>query len=361
MMEATIQTKGLVSASSERELLLTVRCGQSMKGLMSTLPTRNAARIGIPWTEMGLGCWQLGGGWGAEWSDAVADDILEAAYAAGVRFFDTADVYGGGRSEKSLAPFLARHSDAHVATKLGRDGLYPNDYTRDSLRKATDASRKRLGVEQLPLTQLHCVPTSVLREGAVFDWMREQQAEGRIRRFGASVESVEEGLLCLEQEGLSSLQVIFNVFRQKPAEVLLPRALEKGVAIIVRLPFASGLLTGKLRKDTPFLTGDHRSFNRDGAAFNVGETFAGLPYEKGVELSEQLATRLPTGWTLAQMSLRWILDHPAVTVVIPGASSPAQARSNAAACALPPLSLSLHEELARFHALHVNAHIRGPY
>lgn len=328
---------------------------------MSTLPTRTAARIGIPWTETGLGCWQLGGGWGAEWDDAVASDILEAAYASGVRFFDTADVYGGGRSEQSLAPFLARHDDVQVATKLGRDGLYPDGYSRESLRKATDASRKRLGLDQLPLTQLHCVPTEILRAGEIFDWMREQQADGRIRRFGASVESVEEGLICLEQEGLSSLQVIFNLFRQKPAADLLPRALEKGVAIIVRLPYASGLLTGKLRRDSSFLPGDHRNFNRDGAAFNVGETFAGLPYETGVALAEQLAEKVPAGMSFAQMSLRWILDHPAVTVVIPGASSPAQARANAEASALPPLSPALHRDLAEFYTQEVKSHIRGPY
>lgn len=161
---------------------------------MSILPTRTAPQIGIPWTEVGLGCWQLGGGWGAEWDDAVALEILEASYAAGVRFFDTADVYGGGRSEHSLAAFLASHDDVQVATKLGRKGLYPDGYTRESLRAATDVSRQQLGLEQIPLTQLHCVPTKVLREGVIFDWMREQQAAGLIRRFGASVESVEEGL-----------------------------------------------------------------------------------------------------------------------------------------------------------------------
>ncbi|MCC5849971.1 MAG: aldo/keto reductase [Verrucomicrobia bacterium] len=328
---------------------------------MNTLTTRTADATGTPWTEIGLGCWQLGGGWGAEWSDEEADRILESAYVSGVRFFDTADVYGGGSSERSLAPFLARHDDAVVATKLGRDGLYPDGYTRESLRKATDASRQRLGLDQLPLTQLHCVPAAILRRGEIFDWMREQQSDGLIRRFGASVESVEEGLLCLEQEGISSLQVIFNLFRQKPAAELLPRAREKGVAIIVRLPLASGLLTGKLRKDTTFLQGDHRNFNRDGSAFNVGETFAGLPYETGVELAEQLAALVPKDLTPARMSLRWILDHPAVTVVIPGASSPAQAEENAAASTTPPLPHPLHLDLADFYARKVHTHIRGPY
>jgi aryl-alcohol dehydrogenase-like predicted oxidoreductase len=310
---------------------------------------------------VGLGCWQLGGGWGAEWDDSVAQEILEAAYASGVRFFDTADVYGGGLSEQSLAPFLARHNDVQVATKLGRKGLYPAGYSRESLRKATHASRQQLGLEQIPLTQLHCVPTDVLREGTIFDWMREQKSDGLIRRFGASVESVEEGLICLEQESLSSLQVIFNIFRQKPAEELLPLAQAKGVAIIVRLPLASGLLTGKLRKDTEFSSADHRNFNKDGAAFNVGETFAGLPYETGVELSEQLTSHLPEEMNLVQMSLRWILDHPAVTVVIPGASSPSQARANASVSSLAALSPTLHRDLSAFYRQKVKAHIRGPY
>lgn len=325
------------------------------------LPTRLAPRIGSPWTEVGLGCWQLGGGWGMEWSEETAAQILDAAYTAGVRFVDTADVYGEGQSERSLCPFLAEHPDVFVATKLGRNGIYPDSYSRGSLRLATEASLKRLGLSQIPLTQLHCVPEPILRQGDVFEWLREQQAEGLIHRFGASVESVDEGLLCLEQEGLASLQVIFNIFRQKPAEKLLSLAREKGVAIIVRLPFASGLLTGKLRSDTPFAEGDHRNFNRDGAAFNVGETFAGLPFETGLALVDHLRSQLPPGLNLAQMSLRWILDHPAVTVVIPGASSPAQARANAAASSLAPLPKQLHEDLTRFHNQKVRAHIRGPY
>ncbi len=328
---------------------------------MNPLPTRLAPRIGTPWTEIGLGCWQLGGGWGHEWNEESAAAILEAAHASGVRFLDTADVYGDGRSERSIAPFLAEHPEVYVATKLGRNGIYPDGYTRDSLRRATEASLQRLGLSRLPLTQLHCLPTSILRLGQVFDWLREQQAEGLIDRFGASVESVEEGLLCLEQEGVASLQVIFNIFRQKPAEELLSRAQAKGLAVIARLPFASGLLTGKLRRDTVFVSGDHRHFNREGAAFNVGETFAGLPYETALDLVEALRPSVPSGLSLAQMSLRWILDHPAVTVVIPGASSPRQAQANAEASALPPLPRSLHERLARFHDLQVRSHIRGPY
>jgi aryl-alcohol dehydrogenase-like predicted oxidoreductase len=316
-----------------------------------------------PVPEIGLGCWQLGGGWGHAWDDAAAQAILEAAYESGVRLFDTADVYGDGNaeSERSIGRFLRSHPDAIVATKLGRRGIYPDGYTRESLRSATIESLGRLGLERLALTQLHCVPTGVLRQGEVFHWLREQQQEGLIAGFGASVESVEEGLLCLEQDGLASLQIIFNIFRPKPLEELLPRARARGVGIIVRLPLASGLLSGCMGRDTTFRTGDHRHFNRDGAAFNVGETFAGLPYEKGVELADGLRPLVPEGMTMAEMSLRWILDHEAVSVVIPGASSPDQARANVRAATLAPLPPLLHATLAEYDRSRVRPHVRGPY
>ncbi|WP_455385287.1 aldo/keto reductase [Acidihalobacter prosperus] len=312
-------------------------------------------------TECGLGCWQLGGGWGKPWSDDTAQATLDAAYTGGIRFFDTANVYGDGESELSVGRFLGKHDDVFVATKLGRGDIYPDGYTRESLREATLNSLQRLGVERLDLTQLHCVPPATLREGKVFDWLREQRDEGLIERFGASVETVEEGLVCLEQEGLSTLQVIFNIFRQKPLQELFPKAQEKGVGIIVRLPLASGLLTGKLTENTRFEADDHRNFNRDGQAFNVGETFAGLPYEKGLELSHRIQEMAPEGMSMAEMALRWILDHEAVSVVIPGASSPAQAQANARASALPPLPAELHARLAEFYASSIHQHIRGGY
>ncbi|NRR33303.1 aldo/keto reductase [Oxalobacteraceae bacterium] len=322
---------------------------------------RKLGRDGLRVTEIGLGCWQLGGGWGKEWDDEVAQQILEAAYASGVRFIDTADVYGDGASERSIGAFLRRHDNVTVATKLGRGAIYPDGYSRASLRRATELSLERLGVQRLDLTQLHCVPLSVLQDGQIFDWLRELRDEGLIARFGASVETVEEGLLCLEQEGLSSLQVIFNVFRQKPLERLLPLAQEKGVGIIVRLPLASGLLTGKLTQDTVFRSDDHRNFNRDGQHFNVGETFAGLEYGTGVALAEQIAADVPSGMTMAQMALRWILDHDAVSVVIPGASSAAQAHANASAASLPSLSGAAHAAFERLYKEKIHAAIRGPY
>ena len=229
------------------------------------------------------------------------------------------------------------------------------------MRRHTEASLGRLGLDALDLTQLHCLPTEDLRRGGVFDHLRRLRDDGLIRRFGASVESVEEGLLCLEQDGVSSLQVIFNIFRQKPARELFGRAMEKGVAIIVRLPLASGLLADKFERGSTFPESDHRNYNRDGAQFNVGETFAGLPFETGVDLARGLRPFVPAGWAMAELALRWCLDHEAVSVVIPGATSPEQARRNAAAAQRPSLSQDLRTALAEYYAEEVEAHIRGPY
>ncbi|WP_394777586.1 aldo/keto reductase [Undibacterium sp.] len=323
--------------------------------------TRKLGHDGLSVPEIGLGCWQLGGGWGKEWDNTVAQQILQQSYDAGVRFIDTADVYGDGASELSIGEFRKAHPDITVATKLGRGAMYPAGYTRDAVRKATQASARRLGMDKLDLTQLHCVPPAVLRDGQIFHWLREMRDEGMISRFGASVETVEEGLVCLEQEGLTSLQIIFNIFRQKPLQELLPRALEKGVGIIVRLPLASGLLSGKMQPDTVFGAADHRNFNRDGQQFNVGETFAGLEFSTGVALAEQVAAFVPTGMTMAQMALRWLLDKQAVSVVIPGASNIAQAQANASASALAPLPAAVHQGLADLYRDHVHAAVRGPY
>lgn len=323
---------------------------------------RSFNNSGFNASEIGLGCWQLGGGdWGTL-DEKLALEILSTAVAEGVNFFDTADVYGGGRSEALIGKFLKGcGEEIFVATKLGRAGIYPDNYTRETLSEATEASLKRLGVDALDLTQLHCVPTEELRKGEVFEWLREQRTAGKIRHFGASVESVEEGLICLEQEGLSSLQVIFNLFRQKPAAELFQKAREKNVAIIVRLPLASGLLSGRLTKETTFPENDHRNYNRDGKFFNVGETFAGLPYEKGVELADALKPMVPRGMTLPQIAQRWILDHDAVSVVITGASRVEQVRANAAVSQLLPLDGTLRASLKEFYQREVDAHIRGPY
>ena len=317
----------------------------------------------FPVSEIGLGCWQLGGSdWGAM-DDAKAFEILEAATACGIGFFDTADVYGNGRSEELIGRYLKKTAGGmFVATKLGRTSpLYPNGYTEAALRAATEASLKRLGVEALDLTQLHCIPSAVLRQGEVFDWLRRLRQVGKIKRFGASVESDEQAFICLQQEGLASLQIIFNVLRQKPAFHLLDEAQKRGVAVIVRLPLASGVLSGKFSAATQFPANDHRSYNRDGAAFNVGETFAGIPYETAVTLCDELKAFLPAGYSMAQMAQRWILDHEAVTTVITGASRPEQVAANAAVSDLPPLSAQLHAGLRRFYDASVASHIRGAY
>jgi aryl-alcohol dehydrogenase-like predicted oxidoreductase len=312
-------------------------------------------------SEIGLGCWQFGGDFGPMAEDE-AMAIMSAAVQSGINFFDTADVYGGGRSETLIGKFLASHKGdpVRVVTKFGRDAsVYPDGYTELAMRKSVDESRDRLGVESLDCLQLHCVPIEVLKKGDVFDWLRSLKEEGAIREFGASVETIEEGLLCLGQDGLASLQVIFNLFRQSMATELLPQAKEAEVSIIVRLPLASGLLSGKYTAETTFSEGDHRNYNRDGQAFSVGETFAGIPFTTGVELANELRSMLPTGMTMAQAAQRWILDHDAVTTIITGASSANQVLDNAATSELPSLGDVLHGQLSEFYLSKVQQHIRG--
>lgn len=326
--------------------------------------TRALGANGFEVSEVGLGCWQLGPDWGKSVSSEEGLAILKASVDHGVRFFDTADVYGNGMSESIIGEFLQQcDTPIRVATKFGRSGnVYPDGYTESAMRASVEGSLERLGVDSLDLLQLHCIPMEILRQGDVFDWLRRLREEGLIRSFGASVETVEEGLLCLQQEGLISLQVIFNIFRQKLVAELLPQAQERGVGIIVRLPLASGLLAGKFTRDTRFAEQDHRNYNRDGAAFNVGETFAGLPFDKGLELVDAIRERfLPESMTMVQLALRWILDHDAVSTIIPGASSPKQAIANADVSDLPPLPKEVHSGLADFYRSEVHDQIRGVY
>lgn len=326
------------------------------------MKTRTFNRTGINVSEIGLGCWQLGGDWG-EVPESTAESILKTAVNNGVSFFDTADVYGDGRSEKLIGRFLQKRSEnIFVATKVGRTGdLYPDGYTKESMRKRIDMSLQRLQVESVDLVQLHCIPTNVMADGEVFDWLREFKQQGLIKQFGASVESMDEALLCLQQDDLCSLQIIFNIFRQKPIHTIFETAKANNVALIIRLPLASGLLAGKFTKSSEFASNDHRNFNRDGRLFNVGETFAGLPFEKGVELADALKTFVPDNMTMAQWAMRWILDYDAVSVVIPGASRPEQAAQNAAVSELEPLGEEKHERLTTFYEERVEAFIRGPY
>lgn len=320
---------------------------------------KTARRVG----EIGLGTWQLGSGWG-EVTENVALETLRAAHDAGVNFLDTADVYGDGRSELIIGKFLKETRDPlFIATKLGRSSSpgWPANFTRAAVRQHTEASLQRLGVESLDLTQLHCVPPDVLKKGELFGWLAELQREGKIKAYGASVESMDEALWCLDQPGCAALQIIFNVFRQKPIETIFARAKAQSVGLIIRLPLASGLLGGKMTKTTRFAADDHRNFNRDGQAFNVGETFAGLPFEKGVELAEEVKSFVPVGVTMAEFAIRWCLDFEAVSVVIPGARNPTQAKANVHASTLAPLGKTPHEQIAAFYQTKVAPFIRGPY
>ncbi|HEV2971957.1 MAG TPA: aldo/keto reductase [Pirellulales bacterium] len=327
---------------------------------------RNFGGSGVTVSEIGVGTWQFGGDWGAEVSDDEALAILAASVDEGVTFFDTADIYGLGRSESLIGRFLKQSRMADkifVATKLGRGPTpgWPDNFKTAMIRKHAEASLKRLGVEALDLEQLHCVPAGELRRGEVFEALRALKREGKIKQFGASVESMDEALICLEQPDLGALQIIFNIFRQKPISTIFERAKRQGVAIIVRLPLASGLLSGKFTRRTKFDARDHRNYNRDGEKFNVGETFAGLPFEKGVELTDALKPLVPNGMTLPQMALRWCLDFDAVSVLIPGAKNALQARENAASSDLPPLSPDLHKRLRTWYDRQVAEHIRGAY
>ena len=299
---------------------------------------REAARLGRAVSAVGLGTWQLGADWG-EVSEADATAILQASTDAGVTVFDTADVYGDGRSEKFIGAFVREHPDVTVFTKMGRraDQTLAN-YSRENFRQWNERSRANLGVDTLDLVQLHCPPDDVYAGDAVFDALDELVADNRIARYGVSVETCAQALAAIERPHVASVQIILNAFRMKPLDEVLPAAQQAGVAIIARVPLASGLLSGRFTRETTFGADDHRQFNRNGEAFDVGETFAGVPYETGVDAAQRfaaIASELDV--KPAALALRWILDQPGVTTVIPGASSVAQAQANAAAAELDPL------------------------
>ncbi|KJD34534.1 aldo/keto reductase [Tamlana nanhaiensis] len=328
------------------------------------MKTRKLGDNGFNVSEVGLGCWQLGADWGDDISKEKAFKILDEAVKNGITFFDTADVYGNGKSESLIGEFLKTcDTPIRVATKFGRAAnSYPDKYSKAILRQTVEESIARLGVASLDLLQLHCIPTEYLKDGAIFNWLRELQQEGLIKHFGASVETVEEGLICIEQEGLLSLQVIFNVFRQKLISELFPKAKEKGVGIIVRLPLASGLLTGKFNANTTFPENDHRNYNKDGEAFNVGETFAGLPFLDGLNFVETIKDDiLPNDLNMVQLALRYILDFDAVSTIIPGASSENQVISNASVSSLDNLSNETHKKLKALYTNEIASKIRGGY
>ena len=320
---------------------------------------------GVNVSEVGLGCWQLGGDAWGDVTDSDARGVLAAAAELGVTFLDTADVYGAGRSEELVGQFLKEkgREKFFVASKFGRfptPGM-PGNFDPKVIRKHTENSLKRLGIERLDLTQLHCLPLEQLQRPEVWDTVRVLREQGKIARFGASVESVAEAEACLKHADCASLQIIFNIFRQTPAiSGLLDHCHARGVAVIVRLPLASGLLAGKYTPQTTFAPNDHRTTNRNGEHFNVGETFAGLGFETGLAMVEKLKSLAPAGYTLPQLALRWCLDHPAVTTIIPGARNRGQVSDNAAASALPPLTAEVHATLRKFFLQDVKPAVRGP-
>lgn len=327
------------------------------------MQTQPFGRTGRPTTRIGFGAWAIGGTWGeVSWEDAKA--ALHAALDGGITFIDTADVYGDGRSERIIAEVLAERGGDRpfVATKAGRR-LAPHvaeGYDLDHLAGFVDRSRRNLAMDCLDLVQLHCPPSAVYFSSRAFDALDEMKARGWIADYGVSVETVAEAEQALHHPGVVSIQIIYNLFRMKPADQLFRLAEESGVAIIARVPLASGLLTGKMTKDSTFAADDHRHFNRDGAAFDKGETFSGVPFDVALEAVEALRPLVPGGVTMAAFALRWILMDSAVSVVIPGAKSPAQARANAAAAEVPALT---EETMAaaravydRLIAPHVQAH-----
>ena len=313
------------------------------------METRTLGTTGRTVSVIGLGTWQLGADWG-DVSEADAAKVLAASVEAGVTFFDTADVYGDGRSEKIIGRFLADR-DANdaitVATKMGRrvDQLAEN-YTLANFRAWTDRSRTNLGMETLHLVQLHCPPSDVIESDLVYDALDTLVAEGAIAAYGVSVETCDQALAAIERPGLASVQIILNAFRLKPLEAVVPAARAARVGIIARVPLASGLLTGKYTRETTFAANDHRNYNRDGSAFDVGETFSGVDYETGLAAAAEFAAlvaALPEELTPAQAALAWVAQIEGVSAVIPGARSVQQARGNAAAGSVAPLSLAFNE------------------
>jgi aryl-alcohol dehydrogenase-like predicted oxidoreductase len=295
---------------------------------------------------IGLGAWQLGADWG-DVSEADAHATLQAAVDAGVTFIDTADVYGDGRSEQIVGSFVKDKPGLTVATKMGRRlPQTPENYSIDNFRAWTDRSRANLGVDTLDLVQLHCPPTPVFHSDEVFDALDTMIQEKRISAYGVSVEKVDEALAAIARPGVASVQIILNAFRLKPLERVLPAAAEAGVGIIARVPLASGLLSGRYDENTEFAADDHRNYNRHGESFDVGETFSGVDFSTGLEAVRRLRPLVPDGASMAQFALRWIVDQPAVTVVIPGARNPEQARANAHAADLAPLSPETLEKIS---------------
>ncbi|MBS8275781.1 aldo/keto reductase [Thalassospira tepidiphila] len=321
---------------------------------------RKFGKTGRTVSEVGFGAWAIGGAWG-DVSEADARAALHAALDNGTTFIDTADVYGDGRSEKIIADVMKERGGERpfIATKAGRrlDPHVSEGYNKQNLTAFVERSLKNLATDCLDLVQLHCPPTEVFYRPDVFEVMEEMVTAGKIRNYGVSVEKVEEGLKAIEYPGVASVQIIYNIFRQRPSGLFFREAKAKNVGVIVRVPLASGLLTGKMTKDTAFAADDHRAFNRNGEEFDKGETFAGVPFDVALEAVEEIRRLVPENITMAQFALRWILMEESVGVVIPGAKNAKQAAANAAASDVAPLSPEVIGELRNIYAQRIAPHV----
>lgn len=321
---------------------------------------RTLGKTGWEISEIGLGTWQVGGGWGSAFDPKVAEEIIHAAFDKGVNFVDTADVYDAGLSEAAVGEAVRQRSEKiYVATKCGRR-IQPHineTYTVEKLRRHVEDSLRNTGLNRLDLIQLHCPPTAVYERDEIFHLFEKMKSEGKIAAMGVSVEKVEEAKLAMEYDIVSSVQVIFNMFRQKPAEELLGLAAAKNVGLIIRVPLASGLLTGKITEDTTFSKDDHRYFNREGKAFDKGETFAGVPLEAAFPAVDELREAFKGDGVLAAIALRWILMFEEVSVVIPGASRLSQLEANVEAGKLPPLTDSQMKKVKKVYDKYIRAEV----
>lgn len=323
------------------------------------METRPLGRTGFSVSTVSFGAWAVGGTWGTV-DDTESLAAMHRAVDLGVNFFDTADVYGDGRSERLIRRLKSERSEPLVvATKFGRrlDPHTAEGYNPKNLEAFVDRSLVNLGMESLDLIQLHCPPWEVYYRPEVFDYCDDLVKRGKIRNWGVSVEKVEEALKAIEYPNCQSVQIIFNMFRHRPATLFLGEAAKRGVGVLARLPLSSGMLTGKLSPDSKFEADDHRAFNRDGTGFDKGETFSGVPYSVGLEAVEEIRPLVPEGMTMGQMALRWILDFGGVTCAIPGGKHPGQVEANCAAASLPPLSDALHAKIEEIYAQKIRAHV----
>ena len=320
---------------------------------------RILGKTGWSVSDVSFGAWAVGGTWGPT-DDSESLAAMNRALDLGVTLIDTADVYGDGHSERLIRTLLKdRKEDVKVLTKAGRrlDPHVAEGYTAANLEAFIDRSRENLGMDTLDLVQLHCPPTPVYYEPEVFAALDDLVQRGKARHWGVSVEKVEEGLKAMDYAHCACVQIILNPFRQRPLDGLLQRAKDRDVGVVVRLPLSSGMLTGKLRRDTQFAPDDHRAFNREGAGFDRGETFSGVPYDVGLDAVELLRPLVPEGMSMAQFALRWILDADGVTCAIPGGKRASQVEDNVAASDLPPLSPGIHAKVREIYDAHIRAHV----